>query len=168
MKRILFITIAATLLGACGTETNQSAETTTPASKLDEVSWMIGTWEMQAPDGSGIFIEHWQKADAHTMSGSGLMIQGGDTVFSEKLQLVNENGELWYVPTIANQNGGQPVRFKEKSISANELVFENLGHDFPQRIVYQRKGDNALYARVEGMQSNALRKEEFSFKRKVD
>jgi hypothetical protein len=170
MKRILFITIAAALLSACGsTETKDPAAeaAAVPTSRLDEVSWMIGTWEMQAPDGSGVFTEQWQRVDDNNLSGTGMMLRGTDTVFSEKLQLVNEDGALWYVPTIGNQNGGQPVRFKEKSISENELVFENLSHDFPQRIIYQRKGDNALYARVEGMQSNALRKEEFSFKRKA-
>lgn len=169
MKYIFVITIAATLLSACANTTTkeQTTETTaTATNRLDEVAWMIGTWEMHAVEGSGVFTEQWQRIDDNTLGGTGMMLQGTDTVFIEKLQLVNEDGALWYVPTVANQNSGQPVRFKEKSISANELVFENLNHDFPQRIIYQRKGDNALYARVEGMQSNALRKEEFSFKRK--
>lgn len=170
MKNILLAGIIAISLSACGnseTEQQPVAVTMAPANRLDEAAWILGTWEMQAPDGSGVFTEQWQRADGNMLHGTGMMVSGNDTVFSEKLQLVNEQGVLWYIPTIGDQNGGRPVRFKEKSISANEIVFENMDHDFPQRIIYQRKGNNGLYARVEGMQSNALRKEEFSFKKKA-
>lgn len=162
MKRILLL-VAICLLAACGNNTTNTPNT--PASnKLDKLSWMIGTWDMPSPDGETRFTEHWEKADANSMSGHGFMIsKAGDTLFREELQLVNESEVLWYIPTVSNQNDAQPVRFREKVVSENEVAFENMAHDFPQRIIYQRKGDKAMYARVEGMQSNSLRKEEFTF-----
>lgn len=40
--------------------------------------------------------------------------------------------------------------FKLKSSTQNELVFENLAHDFPQRVIYRFGGDK-MTGRIEGM-----------------
>ena len=45
------------------------------------------------------------------------------------------------------------------------VVFENLQHDFPQRIGYQRTGPNALLAWVEGSQKGQFRRIEFPYRR---
>jgi hypothetical protein len=48
------------------------------------------------------------------------------------------------------QPAGRPATpFKLKSISESRVVFENAEHDFPQRIIYWRKGEQ-LCARVQG------------------
>ena len=36
-----------------------------------------------------------------------------------------------------------------KQAGATRVVFENPGHDFPQRVIYERQGD-VLNARIEG------------------
>jgi hypothetical protein len=38
---------------------------------------------------------------------------------------------------------------------AGEATFENLAHDFPQRIIYRKCGDD-LCARIEGMMDGRL------------
>ena len=50
---------------------------------------------------------------------------------------------------IAQPSGRPPTQFVSSTITANRIVFENLAHDFPKRIVYWREGDQ-LCARVEG------------------
>lgn len=90
----------------------------------------------------------------------------GDTLFSEKLRLVSKNDTLWYMPTVSNQNDGKEVSFKEKEITATKLVFENMEHDFPQRIVYELTSDSTILAYIEGLQNGKMRREEFSYKRK--
>ena len=49
-------------------------------------------------------------------------------------------------------------------IDASSVVFENLQHDFPQRIIYRRDGDR-LCARVEGPASAADQPEEWCWSR---
>jgi len=170
MKKILLAITWACLFTSCKNDTvatTSTADTSMILNRLDEVDWVIGTWEMPAPKGQAVFTEHWEKINDTTLSGQGAMVNSnGDTSFREYLQLANINDTLWYIPTIADQNNGSPVRFREKSLSENEVVFENAAHDFPQRIIYQRKGEKTIYARVEGMQNNSMRKEEFTFSKK--
>jgi hypothetical protein len=42
-----------------------------------------------------------------------------------------------------------PVAFPLVSVTDDTVVFENPDHDFPQRITYQRNGDDSVTATVE-------------------
>jgi hypothetical protein len=44
-------------------------------------------------------------------------------------------------------------------------VFENLNHDFPQRIIYWREGESTLHARIEGSIKGKERKEEWHWRK---
>jgi hypothetical protein len=46
--------------------------------------------------------------------------------------------------------------------SGKRLVFENLAHDFPQRVIYERVGEK-LQARIEGMMGGKLEAMDWSF-----
>jgi hypothetical protein len=51
---------------------------------------------------------------------------------------------------------GQPATpFVLKPGPAGEATFENLAHDFPQRIIYRKCGED-LCARIEGMMDGRL------------
>ncbi len=167
-KRILAFLSVACILQSCSNEnTEQTTEAVEApkASRIEQLSWVLGTWQLNTPEVN--ITEIWNKADDNSYAGHTYVVSTkGDTVYTESLQLVAENDTLYYVPSVSNQNGGKPVRFKEKSITGNEVVFENLAHDFPQRIVYQKTSDTSVYAYVEGMQNGKARKEEFPYTRK--
>ena len=93
------------------------------------------------------------------------MIAYNDTVFSESISLELRENELFYIPTVGDQNNAQPINFKFISIENNEIIFENKEHDFPQRIIYKNPESDSLYARVEGNDNGKFRKEEFFMKR---
>jgi len=61
--------------------------------------------------------------------------------------------------------GAKPVVFKLTKNSDNEAVFENLQHDFPQRIIYRRESADALFARVEGSEKGVNKAIDFRYKR---
>ena len=84
-------------------------------------------------------IEIWTKKDSNTLSGSGLKVNGQDTIILENLILSYKDDAYWYIPTVPDQNDGQPVPFKMTKYDALEVTFENPEHDFPQRIVYSLK-----------------------------
>jgi len=63
------------------------------------------------------------------------------------------------------QPAGRPATpFKLKSMSESRVEFENAEHDFPQRIIYWRKGEQ-LCARVEGTLGGKPESEEWCWNR---
>lgn len=72
------------------------------------------------------------------MLGSGRTVDGARTIHREQMFIEVRGDEIVYVVT----TGDDPrVEFRLVRASDQEAVFENLGHDFPQRITYQRSGE---------------------------
>lgn len=78
---------------------------------------------------------------------------------------MQEKNKLYYIPTVKNQNEGLPVRFAAKTISENQLVFENPQHDFPQIIAYTKITSDSLIAEISGTKNGQKRKQTFPMKR---
>lgn len=105
---------------------------------IHSFDWLNGTWEMPKPNGS-VQVETWEEKDRTMMTGKGLKVVGKDTTILESIQLYADRKDIWYVPTVTDQNDGAPVAFKLVSSTSHQFVFENPVHDFPQRIVYHLK-----------------------------
>ena len=107
-------------------------------------SWISGWW---AGDIDGVRME-----EIWTTPANGLMVgmhrdvlPGGKAAF-EFLRIEEKGGKVVY----RSMPGGRPVTdFPLKSATDSKIVFENPTHDFPQRIIYFRKGEK-LCARIEG------------------
>jgi hypothetical protein len=142
---------------------NKIKESTTVLTKIKQMEWVIGKWEHISRDRS--LYEIWTKTNDTVYSGRSFMIANNDTVFSESISLELKNNELFYIPTVSDQNNAKPIAFKFISIENTEIIFENKEHDFPQRIIYKNPEYDSLYARVEGNDNSKFRKEEFFMKR---
>ena len=165
MKKLLFTISTALLLSACGEATDEGTEKRPAANKLQQLSWLQGNWQMETPDGT--LMESWETAGENEWKGTGMFVTAnGDTPFTEKIRLVQEDSVLWYLPAVSNQNEGKEVRFKEKSLSENKVVFENTAHDFPQRIIYTKTGDNTVDAKIEGTKDGQEAAETYNFHRR--
>ncbi|MEP7361786.1 MAG: DUF6265 family protein [Acidobacteriota bacterium] len=135
----------------------------TLASAQTEVSslgWLAGCWEMRpAP---GILIEeHWTKPAGGTLLGMGRTIKGSRTVFTEFFRISIENGKLTYTARIGTKG---VTEFPLLKMSTAEITFENPTHDFPQRVIYRKNGEN-ITARIEGMDKGKERHEDFPYTR---
>lgn len=130
---------------------------------LSKVQWLIGTWENKTSRGS--IYETWTKKSDKEFLGKSYMKRGSDTVVFENIQLVKEDERLFYIPAVKNQNGGLPIRFGLKSSSANQLIFENAAHDFPQIISYTKINADSLVAEISGTRNGQPRKQIFPMKR---
>lgn len=127
---------------------------------------MLGSWHMDYP--KGILTEVWkQVADSEYAGYSSLVSNTGDTMMRETIRLVNEQGTLWYIPTVSDQNNGAPVRFKETAFSDSMITFENLEHDYPQRIIYKHQSDSVMEAVIEGQITKRTAKEVFLYKKQA-
>lgn len=131
------------------------------SNELQSLNWLIGQWKGKI--GGADISETWTKLNDQTMQGLGITIVRGDTVVKENLQLHIMGNHLGY---IASPNNAPPVFFTLIEMNPGKWVFENKEHDFPQRIIYERKGENEFQAKIEGVNSKGEKAgQEFSFKR---
>lgn len=61
--------------------------------------------------------------------------------------------------------GGPVTPFRLIKLTADEAVFSNPGHDFPQRVIYRRTTTGGLLARIEGEVQGKPRAQEFPMQR---
>lgn len=139
------------------------AWTTKQTNHITKAEWLIGTWENKTPKGT--IYETWSKETDRKFSGKSYMIKDKDTIVFENLQLVQEQGGLFYIPTVKNQNDGLPVRFVAKISSETQFIFENQKHDFPQTISYTKITIDSLVAEISGTKNGHIRKQVFPMKR---
>ena len=127
---------------------------------IESVAWLQGCWELSAPDRS--VEEQWMAPRGRTMLGVSRTVRGG-SLSDYELVVIRERGEqLTYE---ARPAGQAAATFVSRATTASTVVFENLEHDFPQRIGYERKGANLLTAWIEGPQKGQTRRIEFPYKR---
>ncbi|MCX2493614.1 DUF6265 family protein [Pedobacter sp. PF22-3] len=127
-------------------------------------SFVLGSWEMQTPKGK--IVEQWIQGANKIMKGKSSRVIGkGDSVLTETLQIRKIGKDVFYCSTVADQNDGKEVCFKLISTKGQIYIFENVAHDFPQRIVYQNLGKNEMLAWIEGELNGKSRKSEFRYKR---
>ena len=111
-----------------------------------KLGWLQGCW---LPDGAEPgSVEQWTSAAGGVMLGMNRTVKAGKLGSFEFMQLREDTpGKLRFV---AQPSGKPPTSFALVRHDEGEFVFANAGHDFPQRVIYRRKGDHALHARVEG------------------
>jgi hypothetical protein len=124
-----------------------------------DLAFLTGCWKFERND--RIVEEHWLAPSGGSLLGVSRTVAGGKTVDYEFLLIRDLPEGLTLIAKPSNQ---PEARFKVSSKTADEIVFENPAHDFPQRIRYRIAGD-ALHARVEGMMSGKARGVDFPYKR---
>ena len=90
------------------------------------------------------------------------MLKRKDDVVGQNTRLFSIGDTLVYEAHPGNQ---ARTEFRATRVTANELVFENPAHDFPQRVMYSVGTGGSLNARIEGTINGQPRGVDFSFKR---
>ena len=132
-----------------------------PAVRIERVAWLTGCWEHRS--GQRIVEEHWMPPRGHTMLSAGRTVQGEKLVEFEMVVIREQDGRLAYE---SHPSGQPPAVFLSRTVADSEVVFENLQHDFPQRIGYKRDGDS-LSAWIEGPRNGQTQRLEFPYLRVV-
>ncbi len=128
---------------------------------IASLSWMNGGWVQKS---GGVEIEErWVGPRGDLLAGVNITVARGRTSF-EFLRIAKTPKGIAY---IAQPGGKTPVEFPLKEMSEKKVVFENLAHDFPQRIIYEVRADGTLLARVEGMLKGKLEGQDFTFTKSV-
>jgi hypothetical protein len=120
-------------------------------------SWLAGYW--LSCDNSREVSETWSDMRAGALFGTGITFDGGKVSWEQMRIAPTPNGYAFFA-----QPSGQPsAEFPLVRHSPNELVFENPKHDFPQRVIYRRAG-NQLIGRIEGVANGKPRSAEWRYR----
>ena len=129
-------------------------------SPLARVGWLAGCWELRAPN--RVTLEMWMPPLGDLMLGASRTTVGTATSEFEQLKLKVEGDKLVY---IAAPSGQKETSFTSTTIADTLIVFENPAHDFPQKIIYRRRGADSIVARIEGPGPNGPRGSNFPMRR---
>ena len=151
MRQFILFSLLSLLLFSC---TNTSKN-----EKIKANEWLIGQWENTSEE--GILTENWIKSNDSTLTAGSFFIKGKDTLHFETIRLVEKKGELVYETIIKGQNNDKPILFPLISETENELVFENLQNDYPQKIKYQHHSKSVITIAISGTQAKKVVSEQF-------
>jgi hypothetical protein len=148
--------IVAAVLGSLVVASGVAAQT----GPLARANWLAGCWELRAPN--RVTLEMWMPALGDMMLGASRTTVGAVTREFEQLRLTVDGNRLVYTSVPSRQ---KEASFPSIEVTDTTLVFENTAHDFPQRIIYQRRGADSLIARIEGPGPNGTRRINFPMRR---
>lgn len=155
-NRVIMVVVCIILGGSAPTvPANQ------PGSGIQRVSWLQGCWRMQ--QGEQTIEEQWMRPRGRSMVGMSRTVRGDELVEYELVVLREKSDRMTYQ---AYPSGQPSAVFTSTDVGDSTIVFENVEHDFPQRIGYELKGIN-LSAWIEGTREGRLRRIEFPYTRAV-
>ena len=124
-----------------------------------KLEWLAGTW---AHEKDGVTVrETWLAPKDGVMAGVGQTNRPGRKPFVEYVKISAEPAGATFTATLPGQ---PPTPFVLLPGKDGEAVFENKAHDYPQRVIYRRCGED-LCAAVEGVVKGKLQREEWRYRR---
>lgn len=129
----------ATLVLSTGLSAGLASQTIQPP------TWLAGCWEQRT--GNRESLEMWMPPAGGLMLGASRTIVGGAVREYEQVMIKVEGGKLVYT---ALPSGQPTASFTSTNVTDSSFTVENPQHDFPQRIIYRRRGADSLIARIEG------------------
>jgi hypothetical protein len=148
------------VLAAAIASSSGGATPTPKAAVIADVAWLQGCWETVTPRPT--VEEQWMAPRGTSMLGMGRTVRGDNMVEYEVVVLREQGSQLAYE---AHPSGQPAAVFLSRLVDGSNAVFENLQHDFPQRVGYQRNGPDSLLAWIEGTEKGQSRRVDFPYRR---
>jgi Domain of unknown function (DUF6265) len=113
---------------------------------VSRAGFIAGCWERQA--GGEVGRETWRVATPDLLIGTSTTVVAGAIREFEFLRVESKGGVVAY---LAQPGGAPATRFTlEPTSKPNEVMFVNMQHDFPKRVVYRKTTADALLALIDG------------------
>ena len=116
------------------------------SAQFSDLNFLEGTWKVTDKP----VYEEWVKVDRKNFKGQAYKLKGGVKEAAESLAITKDGRRITYFATVLNQNAAKTIPFKLNRLDERTFSFENLKHDFPKKIIYQRISDTELRVRVQG------------------
>jgi hypothetical protein len=125
-----------------------------------QVGWLAGCWAAtDAELGSG---EQWMAPAGGLMLGVARTLRRDRPPAHEFMQIRDTAQGL---VLIALPSGQKETTFAVQQMAERSVTFENLAHDFPQRVIYLSSDADTLEGRIEGSRNGQMRTVRFPMKR---
>ena len=148
-----YITAILTILFICGYINAQSL----PAR-------LIGKWKVEDKDQ----YEVWEKTTDNELKGIGYKLNGDVKMTLEYLTLKIRGSKVFYTAVVQGQNNEDGIDFMlVRHDNEEKWIFENLTHDFPNRIIYNFLGEHELLVEVTDKKSVGYSFSMFREKKKI-
>lgn len=128
---------------------------------LSFVKSLLGSWELNR--GGQVITESWYRVSDQTIEGKGVVYESGIIKSSESLRIMEMSNSVFYLAKVSHNK--LPIAFILSQCSDNLLIFENIEHDFPKRIVYSMTSKNSLVVNVSDGSSKSFK---LHYKRVID
>ncbi|MGE0046715.1 MAG: DUF6265 family protein [Hyphomonadaceae bacterium] len=122
--------------------------------------WLSGYWI--SCEGGRQASETWTGSGSGTLLGQGLTRRADGRVNFEMMRIAP--GSAGGLSFYAMPDGAPVTEFRMIAHDARRVVFENPAHDFPQRVIYERRG-RTLHARIEGVMDGAAQGMDWRYRR---
>ena len=155
MKNTIIFIVVTLMVASC-----QKSE---KVNKINVASWLLGNWESKSDEGT--LTESWSKVNDSTFQATSYFIKEKDTIHFETITLQQKDDVLTYSAKVLGQNNDKAVAFKQTNETPKQLTFENLKHDYPQKITYAHKTTADLAVKISGIQQGKPTSEEFIMKK---
>lgn len=132
-----------------------------PGGAFEKLHSLRGTW--QTHTARGTVYESWSVINNQMMKGKSYGLNGADTILFETIELKQVANEVYYIPTVQDQNEQRPVSFRLISYDSTQFVFENKQHHYPQKITYHFIGSDSLVATIAGIDKGKAKASVFRF-----
>ena len=117
-----------------------------------------GKWKMDVENVE--VYEEWQLVNENELIGISYSLEDGVKNINESLYLKKFADQWAYVAVPKNQNIALFVLIEH---SPKKFLFENMEHDFPQKISYEFHKDDRMTAAIQGDVDGETKRKEFSF-----
>jgi stress response protein SCP2 len=140
-----------------------SCQKSKEVNKIVNADWLLGNWENKSFEGN--LEETWKKVNDTTFQATSYFIKEKDTLHFETIKLQKKGEALTYSAAVKGQNNDKAVVFKLTTETEKQLVFENLKHDYPQKISYSQITPDSIVVKISGVQIGKPSAEQYSMKK---
>jgi len=127
---------------------------------LEALAWIAGAWG--SAEGDRETTEVWLPPAGGIMLGMNRSVSGPGRAFFEFFRIaLDDEGAITY---FASPLGREPVSFRLTECAEGRAVFENADHDYPQRVIYERRGEQ-MVAAIEGIDGGERKRSEWRWTR---
>lgn len=108
--------------------------------KMQQLKALKGTWHCEEIEQN----ESWTYFNDTLMRGIGFSVEDGQNVKLETLAIHKRGSRIIYQAMVIGQNEGKTINFQLNPFVDTLFSFENLDHDFPQKVQYRFIDSNEL------------------------
>lgn len=116
-----------------------------------KVDFLIGTWQIEGK----LTFESW-KLSGNRLVGESYKLRDNQKYISETLKIEVLDDNIIYTATVKNQNAGKGIPFELAPVKEKLYSFENLTHDFPNKIQYKVLSKTELLVNVLGKEGKGF------------